>query len=304
MRFRSGLACAFVAPLLIGASPLRLQPSSPWDVDYAENSCKLLRSFGEGPSKTLLMFESTAPGQMDMLVVGRELDSYSQSVPARFLPGQSKKFDGRPTVTAQAGLAGALWPGVSLLPDSIHDALEKKASQTHVPSGVRPPPIDLAERDAERAERAAFAAQATELEIDARPSRPVILETGSLGDAIKAFDKCSRDSLHDWGIDPDLEEKIVRHPWAPDPASWFSVNDYPDRLVLNGEESEVRVRLLVDATGRVTKCTSLSHFNEPEFNRIVCDKMMARARFEPAELADGTKVPSYYVNRIVFKIAS
>ena len=303
MRIRSILACVALAPLLIAASPVRLQPSSPWDVDYAENSCKLIRSFGDGASKTLLMFESDAPGQMDMLAVGRPLESTGESIRARFLPGQKKGFDGQPTITAKAAIAGILWSGVPLLSDAMIQSIEKKASNEARPRGVRPPPIDLAERDAERAERAAFAAAATELEIDARPSRPVILETGSLGDALKAFDKCSRDSLRDWGIDPDLEDKIVRRPWAPDPRSWFSSEDYPARAMLNGEESEVRVRLLVDASGRVTKCTSLTHFDEPEFNRVVCEKMMARAKFEPAELADGTKVPSYYVNRIIFRIA-
>ena len=70
------------------------------------------------------------------------------------------------------------------------------------------------------------------------------------------------------------------------------------------QESIVKVRLLVDATGRVTRCTSLSHFKEVAFNKITCDKFMARAHFEPAELADGTNVPSYYVNKINFKIAN
>jgi protein TonB len=74
-------------------------------------------------------------------------------------------------------------------------------------------------------------------------------------------------------------------------------------LVLS-RESVVKVRVLVDATGHVTKCTSLSHFNAPEFNKITCEKFSARARFEPAELADGTKVPSYYVNKVHFRIAS
>jgi protein TonB len=64
----------------------------------------------------------------------------------------------------------------------------------------------------------------------------------------------------------------------------------------------VSVRLLVDASGKVTNCTSLSHFDAPEFNKVVCEKFKARARFEPAELADGTKVPSYYVNRVIFKM--
>ena len=73
-------------------------------------------------------------------------------------------------------------------------------------------------------------------------------------------------------------------------------------MLMSGQESEVRVRVLVDASGKVTKCTSLSHYDAPEFNRIVCDKLTKRARFEPAELADGTKVPSYDTTRIVFRI--
>jgi TonB family protein len=141
------------------------------------------------------------------------------------------------------------------------------------------------------------------LEIDARRSRPVILETGSLGAAIKMFDQCSRDSLRDWGVDPDVEDKIVRRVWAPDVLRWFSSRDYPGAMLMQGKESEVRVRLLVDAAGDVSKCASLSHFNEPDFNRAVCGKFMKRAKFHPAELADGTKVPSYYINRVVFKMA-
>ena len=138
----------------------------------------------------------------------------------------------------------------------------------------------------------------TELEIDSRRNRPVILETGSLGEAIKTFDTCNRDSLRDWGVDPDVEDKIARRPWSPNVSSWFTPEDYPGAMQMQGKQSEVRVRLLVDAAGKVTKCTSLSHFDEPEFNRVTCDKFMKRAKFLPAELADGTKVPSYYINRV------
>jgi TonB family protein len=103
-------------------------------------------------------------------------------------------------------------------------------------------------------------------------------------------------------VDSDLEDKIVRRPWARDPGRWFSSSDYPQHLILLGVEAEVTVRLLVDASGNVTKCTSLSHFNAPEFNKITCDSIMRRAHLEPAELADGTKVPSYYTKRIAFRI--
>ncbi|MCY7339109.1 MAG: energy transducer TonB [Sphingomonas bacterium] len=56
----------------------------------------------------------------------------------------------------------------------------------------------------------------------------------------------------------------------------------------------VEARLLVDASGKVTKCTSLTHVDAPAFEKAVCGAFSTRAKFAPAELADGTKVPSYY----------
>ena len=74
MRLCLTIACAAIAPVLVAASqPVRLQPSSPWDVDYGENSCRLIRTFAEGKEKTVLVFESAGPGQMDLLVVGNGL---------------------------------------------------------------------------------------------------------------------------------------------------------------------------------------------------------------------------------------
>lgn len=130
----------------------------------------------------------------------------------------------------------------------------------------------------------------------------LILETGSLGEPIKLFEDCTRDSLREWGVDPDLEDKIARPVWAPDPSRWFSTEDYPRAMVMRGQETEIRARLLVDAAGKVTSCTSLSHFDAPEFSKVVCDIFKKRARLEPAELADGTKVPSYYTAQILFRM--
>jgi hypothetical protein len=48
-------------------------------------------------------------------------------------------------------------------------------------------------------------------------------------------------------------------------------------MVVRGKESEVRARSPVDTAGKVTSCTSLSHFDAPEFNKVACDKPTARA---------------------------
>src|SRR6201999_4442921 len=106
----------------------------------------------------------------------------------------------------------------------------------------------------------------------------LILETGSLGDAMSKFKECERDSLKDWGVDPALEDKIVREVWATNISQWFSENDYPREMAMRGKESDVDVRLLIDAAGNITKCTSLSHFDDKEFIRITCAKITERAR--------------------------
>ena len=77
-----------------------------------------------------------------------------------------------------------------------------------------------------------------------------------------AFDQCGRDSLKDWGVDPAVEAKIVRPVWAINPTQWLFESDYPRDMLMRGKESEVAVRLLVDASGKVSRCTSLSHFTE------------------------------------------
>lgn len=288
--------------LMAATQPVRLQPSSPWVIDYAENSCRLLRTFAEGDRKVVMGLESEAPDEVDMLVFGKPLDGYSNEVPARFLPVQGKSMKGRTAQTSDKREPAILWSRVALLPDDVAARNEKRLEDRRSNPDVRPPPLDLAEEAQTRAKRLEFAVNATELEIDARRNRPVVLETGSLGEAIKMFDKCSRDSLRDWGVDPDIEDKIVRPLWSPDVRKWFTPDDYPRNMQFKGEESDVKVRLLVDASGKVTKCTSLSHFKERAFNDVVCDKFMKRAHFEPAELADGTKVPSFYTNHIVFRL--
>jgi hypothetical protein len=303
MRFRA-VVYAALAPTLVAASqPVRLQPSSPWVVNYAENSCLLIRSFGQGKDKTILQFEADAPGRTDMLVIGRPLDGGRDDISAMFLPVQQKPFTGHSAVGAKTGDPAVLWSLVEMLPGEMLQQLQKEEAETRARRGIRPPPTDLAERAARRDARQRFVSAATELKIEGHP-RPLILETGSLGDPIKVFDQCLRDSLRDWGVNPDIEDKIVRPAWAPDATSWFSSNDYPKDMLVRGEQSEVSIRLLVDAGGKVTRCTSTSHFNAPEFNKITCDNIMKRAHLEPAELADGTKVPSYYANRVIFRIAN
>lgn len=294
MRFRCLVACAVTAPMLIAATePVRLQPSSQWIVDYAENSCRLIRTFGEDKSETSLLLESTSPERIDMVATGTPLRSDTEEVGARFLPVGGKTFGGRRAKTVKGGVPVILWSDVPLWPAQLAEKFERESAERISKPSVRPPPINLIERATQRSQRQQFIEKIRGLEIETRRNQPVILETGPMGDAIRMFDKCSRDSLTDWGVDPDLEDKIVRPVWSPNALKWLDDDDWPLAMLRGGSESDVNVRLLVDASGKATKCTSLSHFEAKEFNQVTCNAIMKRAKFEPAELADGTKVPSY-----------
>lgn len=303
MTVRSFVACLAGAPLLMAAAPepvpTRLTPSSQWVLDYADNACQLIRTFGEGEQRTVLLIESPAPDRMSMLIVGKPLATSLPVIPAAFLPGDNPAFMGTPAI-AKGGDPAVLWTIVPLTSKFV--VVEKSAVRGKFKPGDRPPAIDLKEKAALRLAREAFASAATGLKIGTLRNNSVILETGSLGKPIKLFEECTRDSLREWGVDPDLEDKIARPVWAPDPSQWFSTEDYPRAMVMRAQETEIRARLLVDAAGKVTSCTSLSHFDAPEFNKVVCDIFKKRARLEPAELADGTKVASYYTAQILFRM--
>lgn len=303
MRFGSIIFWVAVAPLLIAADPpMRLQPSSPWNVEYGQNSCRLMRTFGEGPNKTSLLLESPAPGNLTMLVVGRPLKTGLREVPGKFLPEAGEAMKGRLAESSEDHAPAVLWAGVELEPDTIVNRQKKQAAEERKRPNVRPPAFDLAQRATDEAARHDFESRITGIQVDVRNDRSVILETGPLREPMKIFDLCMRDALKDWGVNPDIEDKIVRPAWAPEPRRWLVANDYPRDMIMRNKESEVSARLLLDATGRPTSCTSLSYFNEPEFNKTVCAKFMARAHFEPAELADGTKVPSYYTVHVIFNV--
>jgi hypothetical protein len=304
MRLGSLFACAAAAPMLVAATqPMRLQPSSQWIVDYAENSCRLIRTFGQGDSKILLLLESDSPADMDMVLIGKPLKSDEEKILAKFLPHQEPTAEGRAVMSTTNGQPAILFSTIWLLPKEEAAKLEAKRAELKANLHVRPAPLNLAEERNRDAERQEFAKQADELEIDTRPGRAVILETGSLGQPIKLFDQCSRESLKDWGVDPDLDDKIVRPVWLENRDRLIKSEDYPAKMLDEGQQSDVKARVLVDASGRVTKCTSLSHFKLPEFNQLVCDKITKNGKFAPAELADGTKVPSYDTVEINFRIA-
>src|SRR5438105_11963691 len=67
----------------------------------------------------------------------------------------------------------------------------------------------------------------------------------------------------------------------------MSVDDYPPAAMARGEQGSVYVRMLVSPEGRVDTCTILLSSGSRDLDDATCRIVTARARFAPAQGADG-----------------
>ncbi|NJC04979.1 hypothetical protein GGQ97_000772 [Sphingomonas kaistensis] len=301
MLFRK-LAIAAASLGLTGAAPPPQQvlaPAGKWNVHFGDNSCKLIRQFGDPAKPTTLMMERIAPGaNLSLLVTGPLLRSRTDDgiAKAAFLPFEDHEFSsGKIAETRSDKSSAILWTNVDFL-----DGWKKEPREYKRQKDVKP--LDPVEVAARKALIAANSAKVSGLLIIEPNRRRSLLQTGSMQRVHELMERCARDQLTDWGLDPDVQDKIVL-PAASSRslASYFSSNDYPPAAFRNGEEAVISARLIVGADGRVRQCTSLTLFKAEEMAQAVC-RNLERATFRPAELADGTKVPTFVTATVNFRM--
>ncbi len=111
----------------------------------------------------------------------------------------------------------------------------------------------------------------------------------------QALTACNDDLLHAWGIDAKADNARSRRVIpASDPREWMRSSDYPPRMRSLGYQGLVHFRLVVDDRGIPKSCHIQLSTRPKDFDDAVCQKIMARSRFEPALDADGKPVVSYY----------
>src|SRR5688500_16275429 len=72
-------------------------------------------------------------------------------------------------------------------------------------------------------------------------------------------------------------------------AGLITSDDYPPSALRNEEQGTVRVRLSIDASGRVTNCSVTSSSGSSQLDSTTCRLLQRRARFTPAR--DNTGQP-------------
>ncbi len=280
------------------AEPLRLKPSTKWLLNYADDSCRLARKFGEGEQQVTLFFDQLEPGdEFQVILSGKPLEpgqsNYSRmETSLRFGPSETTS-DGEATVGKLNELPALLVSGEQrLIPLS---EAEKEARRVAYERGFEPAKIPPIEASREKA--------VTFIEVSKALKRDLILETGPMDVPMAALRECSWDMIRSWGLDVEQQKSLSREVSRANPRRvWIDGSDYPTKMLRGGYEGVVNFRLLIDAKGTATSCHIQTSTRPKEFDDAVCRIVMRRVRFNPALDANGNAVPSYYRQTINFRL--
>jgi TonB family protein len=296
---KAGVCASAVSGLFVSctlaareAEPLRLAPSSKWNLHEAEDSCRLLRTFGEGNDKVAFYIERFEPGdEFSMLVAGRPFRSISSRSYAMvrfgdaqpptsvdFLPGSLPEFE-------PALIFSSTWFGSQRIDGK---ETSKASPDGGIISGDFSPEAEAA---------------ITYISVNRAGFKDVILETGSMGAPMAAMRKCTEGLLTAWGIDVEKHRNLaVRARPLESPQNWMRSADYPDDMLSKGYQGIVNFRMSIDANGSPAECHIQNSTQPQEFDQAVCASMMRNARFEPARTKEGEQIASYWRETVRFVI--
>ena len=288
----AALACSGAPALAEDA--IHLKPSSPWLVDYAEDSCRLARTFGEGDQKVTLFLDQFQPDAGIHIILGGDLMKVN-----RDLLELDLKFRFGPQELEQEGIARTGTMGK--LSALIVDGGQRVAPLSDDERSTRDAMIKAGGRFNSPSVSAAREAAVKFLEIKGM-ARDVVLETGPMDKSLGVLRECTWDTVADWGLNVQQQKTLLHGPIAIRPTDWFSGDDYPWRMLRGGYQGTVNYRAIVDATGKPTACHVQRSTRPKEFDETVCRIVMRRGKFEPALDASGKPVPSFWTQAITFRL--
>jgi hypothetical protein len=245
---------------------ITLSPSSPWQVDYADKSCRLLRTFGNGESDTLLSITGSDPGgDLRIVIVSNRLrDNAVERSQIAMGPG-TLPFEIRRPIGVKVADFG---PGFAvILSQKSHD------------------PFPFGKFDWSAIQW---------IQVTSEDSANLRLETSGLASPLLAFRKCIDDLARNWEIDLNAHWNKTKSTMPVEFYDVLSGVDIPKGIVDQSGELVSEFRLLIDETGKPSKCVSKPLGNPRQFDERVCAVLMAKSRFSPARDENGKPMKSYF----------
>ncbi|WAT18669.1 energy transducer TonB [Aurantiacibacter sp. MUD11] len=280
---------------------LRLAPATPWNLDYAEDSCALRRVFGEEGQQVFLELRQYQPGEVMQLIVTsddiRRRDSAfdfrsARGVTANFIPDNEPYNHGRPMGVDNDNWGKGFISRIGILTGAERDL----DTQLTLRQGV-----DLAITDERREEREN---EITGLAVGNAFREDFVLETGAMRAPMEAMRACLDELLTHWGIDAEAQKNLLRpvRPLGIERWARELQERYPMEMLRRGQQAIVNVRLTVGEDGRATGCAVQNSLNEATFDELACELLLEHSRFEPALDGNGDPITSYWVTRVIYSI--
>jgi hypothetical protein len=90
----AALTLLAAAPIHAAKEPIRLKPTTKWEMEYKEDSCRLVRRFGADAQSVILMFDKYQPGEnFKLSFAGKlvKLTDETRILKLRFGPGEAEQ---------------------------------------------------------------------------------------------------------------------------------------------------------------------------------------------------------------------
>lgn len=288
------------------AEPVKLAPTSEWHVNYADDSCRLGRVFGEGKTRALLMMDRFVPSDSFQLLIASDLLTRTQAISdgrqglrIRFGPGEDEQTPYTRPATLQE-MPALIGSGVTL--GVKHDTVGHQADVAAAKANGDKKKLKLLDAlTSTLPVTPAREANVSFLEIHGASKVPIVLLTGKLDKPMAALRTCTDELLTHWGIDAEAHKSLSRKATPKgSPARWVTSDDYPSQLVARGVQGLIQFRLAIDENGAVSECHIQQSTRPDEFDRTVCRIMSSRARFDSALDAGGKPIKSYWRSSFSF----
>lgn len=280
-------ACAgLFATSAAARDPLVLEPSSPWNLRYDEDKCRLVRVFGEGEQRVELnIHQSGIEPFFNIFLLGDPVktDRRQQTISVQFGPHEES--------AERSFLYGRI--GEEKVPFLMMHGIQLGKPEVDVETGE----FETGGIGLERQRQIEW------LAIGDRKSPALNLRLPDLWEAMAALSTCSEDLVQHLGLDAEGQSRIAEAPQMLNMKEMANTVEYPSLYQREGMEGHVKVRVTVNKDGEATNCQIARSSRPAVFDDVVCLAMIQTGKFSPAIDIEGNPAASYFNMEFTFQLS-
>lgn len=260
---------ALIASPSAAQEPQSLNPTSPWNLRYEEDKCRLVRMFGENNQRVeLIIDQRLAAPFFDVLLIGKPLENPRRDIiRLQFGPYEEAADRARLQGTIEdSDRAFVALFGVEL---GVPEAEYEDGAFVH--SGI----------GEERRAKIEW------LEVGLAWSQATRLDLDGFSEALSSLDDCSNDLVQHLGLDKEGQANIVEQPQILNIEKVAKAMQFPASFQRKGLDAKLHYLMTIAPTGKAVSCRLARSKRPAHVDDQACMTMMQVAKFEPGKDSEG-----------------